>query len=100
MIEPFTPILSSRLDGVGEYYFSSKLREIDELRKQGRDIISLGIGSPDMPPHPSVTNRLAVESAKATPTAISHIRGQQSFVRHSRRGIKQCLALSLTLQQR
>ena len=75
MNEPFTPILSSRLDGVGEYYFSSKLREIDELRKQGRDIISLGIGSPDMPPHPSVTNRLAAESAKATTHGYQSYKG-------------------------
>ena len=75
MIEPFTPILSSRLDGVGEYYFSSKLREIEQLRKQGRDIISLGIGSPDMPPHPSVTNRLAVESAKATTHGYQSYKG-------------------------
>lgn len=64
MIDNFQPTLSSRLNGVGEYYFSKKLREIDLLRKEGKSIISLGIGSPDMAPHPSVINRLAVESAK------------------------------------
>ena len=56
--------LSKRLDGIGEYYFSQKLREIDELNKQGRDIISLGIGSPDLPPHPDVIKTLNDESAK------------------------------------
>ena len=64
MTNKFQPILSHRLDGVGEYYFSRKLREIDSLRASGKHIISLGIGSPDMPPHPSVMERLAVESAK------------------------------------
>lgn len=64
MTNKFQPILSCRLDGVGEYYFSRKLREIDSLRASGKQIISLGIGSPDMPPHPSVMERLAVESAK------------------------------------
>ena len=66
MNREFQPILSKRLDGVGEYYFSKKLREIDMMRKDGKTIISLGIGSPDMPPHPSVIERLATESAKPT----------------------------------
>jgi hypothetical protein len=38
---------SGRLQGIGEYYFSMKLREIDDLNKQGKQIINLGIGSPD-----------------------------------------------------
>ena len=75
MSKLFTPSLSSRLDGVGEYYFSRKLREIDDLRRQGRTIISLGIGSPDMPPHPSVVERLAAESAKATTHGYQSYKG-------------------------
>ena len=43
--------IAKRLEGIGEYYFSQKLREIEELNKQGKKIINLGIGSPDMPPH-------------------------------------------------
>ena len=35
---------SSRLQGIGEYYFSGKLREIDQLNQQGKAIINLGIG--------------------------------------------------------
>ena len=65
--------LASRLSLVGEYYFSRKLREIDEMRRQGADILSLGIGSPDLPPHPSVMERLAMESAKPT------VHGYQSY---------------------
>ncbi|MBM3938828.1 MAG: aminotransferase class I/II-fold pyridoxal phosphate-dependent enzyme, partial [Sphingomonadales bacterium] len=45
---------SNRLDGIGEYYFSQKLREIDLLNQQGKNVINLGIGSPDLPPHPDV----------------------------------------------
>lgn len=58
--------LSERLSGIGEYYFSQKLREIEQLRKSGKDIINLGIGSPDLPPHPSVVNVLAEQAAKPT----------------------------------
>ena len=45
---------ADRLQGIGEYYFSQKLREIENLNKEGKQIISLGIGSPDLPPHASV----------------------------------------------
>jgi LL-diaminopimelate aminotransferase len=55
---------ANRLTGIGEYYFSQKLREIDELNKQGKNIINLGIGSPDLPPHNSVIRILQEESAK------------------------------------
>jgi LL-diaminopimelate aminotransferase len=57
-------IVSKRLDGIGEYYFSQKLREIDELNKQGKKIINLGIGSPDLPPHPEVIRILQEEAAR------------------------------------
>ncbi len=54
--------VAKRLDGIGEYYFSQKLREIDELNKQGKQIINLGIGSPDQPPHPDVIKELNAQS--------------------------------------
>ncbi|HNR08954.1 MAG TPA: aminotransferase class I/II-fold pyridoxal phosphate-dependent enzyme [Saprospiraceae bacterium] len=43
-----------RINTVEEYYFSSKLREIAGMRAGGADVLNLGIGSPDLPPHPSV----------------------------------------------
>jgi len=46
--------VAKRLQHTEEYYFSKKLREIDELNKQGARVINLGIGSPDLPPHPEV----------------------------------------------
>ncbi|MEG1660197.1 MAG: aminotransferase class I/II-fold pyridoxal phosphate-dependent enzyme [Bacteroides sp.] len=39
-----------RLESVGEYYFSRKLKEVAQMNAEGKDVISLGIGSPDMPP--------------------------------------------------
>lgn len=67
--------LSSRLNVVGEYYFSRKLREIEEMRRSGADVLSLGIGSPDLPPHPSVVERLASESAKVSAHGYQSYRG-------------------------
>jgi len=66
---------SGRLNGIGEYYFSKKLREIDELNKQGKQIINLGIGSPDLPPHPDVIAVLAEESAKPNVHAYQSYKG-------------------------
>jgi len=67
--------LAKRLDGIGEYYFSQKLREIDSLNKQGRDIINLGIGSPDLPPHVEVIKTLQEESAKPNVHAYQSYKG-------------------------
>jgi LL-diaminopimelate aminotransferase len=64
-----------RLDGIGEYYFSQKLREIDELNKQGKNVINLGIGSPDLPPHPEVIRVLQEESAKPNVHAYQSYKG-------------------------
>jgi LL-diaminopimelate aminotransferase len=66
---------SKRLEGIGEYYFSQKLREIDELNKQGKSIINLGIGSPDLPPHPDVIKTLQDESAKPNVHAYQSYKG-------------------------
>ena len=63
-MKPIEMKLARRLGGVGEYYFSKKLREIDRMRASGRQIINLGIGSPDRPPHPDVIGTLAAEAAK------------------------------------
>ncbi|MDR1357390.1 MAG: aminotransferase class I/II-fold pyridoxal phosphate-dependent enzyme [Tannerellaceae bacterium] len=41
---------AKRLDSVGEYYFSRKQKEIATINASGRQVINLGIGSPDLPP--------------------------------------------------
>ncbi len=64
---------AKRLDGIGEYYFSQKLREIEELNKQGKNIINLGIGSPDLAPHKDVIETLHEESLKP------NVHGYQSY---------------------
>ena len=66
---------AKRLDGIGEYYFSQKLREIDELNRQGKNVINLGIGSPDLPPHPEVIRVLQEESAKPNVHAYQSYKG-------------------------
>jgi LL-diaminopimelate aminotransferase len=66
---------ANRLEGIGEYYFSKKLREIDELNKQGKNVINLGIGSPDLPPHPDVIKVLQEESAKPNVHAYQNYKG-------------------------
>jgi LL-diaminopimelate aminotransferase len=71
--------VSSRLNGIGEYYFSMKLREIDELNKAGHSVINLGIGSPDLPPHPSVIEALQVESSKSNTHAYQSYKGSPIF---------------------
>ena len=53
-----------RVATIKEYYFSKKLREVAQLNAQGRDIISLGIGGPDRPPHPDVVETLCTEASK------------------------------------
>ena len=47
-----------RLESVQEYYFSKKLREVAGLVREGKDIINMGIGSPDLAPLPSVVDAL------------------------------------------
>ena len=49
---------ATRLESVKEYYFSKKLREVAGLIQAGKPILNLGIGSPDLPPHPSVVEAL------------------------------------------
>lgn len=51
-----------RLESVSEYYFSRKGKEVAKLNAEGCDIISLAIGSPDMPPSPETIETLCREA--------------------------------------
>ena len=53
MIQP-----ADRLQSVQEYYFSRKLKEVAKMNAEGMDIISLAIGSPDMPPSEKTIEKL------------------------------------------
>ena len=60
MIKP-----ANRLAEVSEYYFSRKLKEVAAMNTQGMDIISLAIGSPDMPPSEKTIKRLCEVAERA-----------------------------------
>ncbi len=56
---------ADRLSQVAEYYFSRKLKEIDRLNAEGKDIVSLAIGSPDMPPSRQTIDKLCEVARQA-----------------------------------
>ena len=49
---------ANRVTEIQEYYFSRKLKEVAKLNAEGQDIISLAIGSPDMPPSQQTIDKL------------------------------------------
>lgn len=65
--------VAKRLQQTEEYYFSKKLREIDQMNKAGDQVINLGIGNPDLPPHPDVIDELNKQSK------LVHNHGYQSY---------------------
>jgi LL-diaminopimelate aminotransferase len=64
---------ADRTGNVQEYYFSQKLAQIDKMRREGSDVINLGIGSPDQPPSGNTISALIDEANKPS----SH--GYQSY---------------------
>jgi len=73
--------LSGRLDGIGEYYFSRKLKEIEGLNREGAAVINLGIGSPDQPPHPRVIQALQEAAARPNVHAYQSYKGAEALRR-------------------
>lgn len=61
MIQP-----AKRVHEVQEYYFSRKLKEVAKMNAEGKDVISLAIGSPDMPPSKQTIDKLCEVAAQAT----------------------------------
>lgn len=53
---------ANRINTVKEYYFSKKLREIEQMNAEQKDVINLGIGSPDLPPNEKVIQSLIVSA--------------------------------------
>jgi LL-diaminopimelate aminotransferase len=47
-------LTAKRLHAVEEYYFSKKLKEVRQLIAEGKPVVNMGIGSPDLAPHPTV----------------------------------------------
>jgi aspartate/methionine/tyrosine aminotransferase len=46
----FNAVPAKRVNSVSEYYFSRKLKEVAEMNAAGKNVINLGVGSPDLPP--------------------------------------------------
>ncbi len=68
-------MIAKRLEGTGEYYFSRKMREIARMEQTGTPVINLGIGSPDLPPHPDVIRTLQEEAVKPGAHAYQGYKG-------------------------
>jgi len=64
---------ANRLKHVNEYYFSVKLREVRKLKAEGKPILNIGIGSPDLDPP------IAVSRAMQNTLEQNHIHGYQSY---------------------
>lgn len=64
---------ATRLNSVQEYYFSKKLREVNQLKAKGKPIINVGIGSPDLQPPAQVIS--ALQNSLVNPS----IHGYQSY---------------------
>ncbi len=64
---------ANRLQEVKEYYFSRKLREVRQLIAEGKPVINIGIGSPDLDPP------LAVSRAMQHTIEQNHVHGYQSY---------------------
>jgi len=67
------PSKANRLHSVQEYYFSRKLREVRQLKAEGKPIINIGIGSPDL--DPPITVSRAMQNALEQ----NNIHGYQSY---------------------
>lgn len=57
--------VAQRLQTVQEYYFSKKLREVRGMIAEGKPVINMGIGSPDMAPAPEVIQAMQASVADA-----------------------------------
>jgi len=71
-MKPIIP--AERLSSISEYYFSTKLKEVAEMNAKGMNVISLGIGSPDLPPSAETVEALSKSAAE------SNVHGYQPYV--------------------
>ena len=56
---------ADRVGSIQEYYFSKKLKEVAEMNAQGKNVISLGIGSPELPPSEETIETLCTHAHQA-----------------------------------
>ncbi|MCL1942137.1 MAG: aminotransferase class I/II-fold pyridoxal phosphate-dependent enzyme [Candidatus Azobacteroides sp.] len=65
---------ADRLNNVSEYYFSQKLKEVDRMNDEGKKVINLGIGSPDLPPSQATLDVMCEQTQR------SDVHGYQPYV--------------------
>ena len=75
---------ANRVGSVQEYYFSKKLKEVAEMNAAGKNVINLGVGSPDLPPSEQPIEPLC----ERTSTAISRTWAYRNCVRDSPTGTR------------
>ena len=63
-MKPIIP--AERLSSISEYYFSTKLKEVADMNAKGMNVISLGIGSPDLPPSKETVEALCRSASEPT----------------------------------
>ena len=66
---------ASRTKSISEYYFSGKLKEIEEMNKLELNVINLGIGSPDLSPSPETIQKLIDSSSSPVNHSYQSYRG-------------------------
>ncbi len=65
---------ATRLNNVSEYYFSRKLKEVAQMNAEGKNVISLGIGSPDLPPSQETLQTMCEQTLR------NDVHGYQPYV--------------------
>ena len=86
---------ATRLKGLEEYYFSKKLEQIRQLEVKGHDVINLGIGSPDLPPHPEVIQSLVSHADSANNHGYQSYKGIPELREACRTFMKQHLGVTI-----
>lgn len=72
-----TPIIATagRMGNVEEYYFSTKLKQIAQMRAAGKQVLNLGIGSPDLPPSQATVDALITAAKRSDTHAYQSYQG-------------------------
>ncbi len=74
-----TFLRSDRVEGLPAYLFAKLEKTVESLQAQGRDLISFGVGDPDLPPPPAFLNRLQEEAANPLTHNYSFSKGELEY---------------------
>lgn len=92
---------ADRVGSVQEYYFSKKLKEVAEMNAAGKNVISLGVGSPDLPPSEQTIETLCEHAHNANEHGYQPYVGIPELRKGFRRlGIRHGMELNWTRKQR